>query len=68
MTAADSVFVNGQPTAATITVNGTATSCTATQGRIGTELITISGLSGSGTRLLQVKNASGLLSNEIPLP
>jgi hypothetical protein len=66
--ATDTVFVNGQPTAATITVNGPATSCTATQGRIGTELITISGLSGSGMRLLQVKNASGLLSNELPLP
>jgi hypothetical protein len=66
--ATDAVFVDGQPTAATITVDGPATSCTATQGRIGTELITISGLSGSGTRLLQVKNASGLLSNEIPLP
>jgi hypothetical protein len=66
--ATDTVFVNGQPTAATITVNGPATSCTATQGRIGTELITISGISGSGTRLLQVKNASGLLSNEVPLP
>jgi hypothetical protein len=68
VTAADTVFVNGQPTAATITVNGPATSCTATQGRVGTELITISGVTGSGTRLLQVKNASGLLSNEIPLP
>jgi len=68
VTATDTVFVNGQPTAATITVNGPATSCTAIQGRIGTELVTISGLSGSGTRLLQVKNASGLLSNEVPLP
>jgi len=68
VTATDTVFVNGQPTAATITVNGPATSCTAIQGRIGTELVTISGITGSGTRLLQVKNASGLLSNEVPLP
>jgi hypothetical protein len=68
VTSLDTVFVDGQPTSATITVNGPATSCTATQGRVGTELITISGVSGSGTRLLQVKSTSGLLSNEVPLP
>jgi hypothetical protein len=68
VTATDTVFVNGQPTAATITVNGPATSCSVVPGRITTELITISGITGSGTRLLQVKNASGLLSNEVPLP
>ncbi len=68
VTAADTVFVDGQPTSATITVNGPATSCSASQGRIGTELITLSVIPGSGTRLLQVRNASGLLSNEVPLP
>jgi YVTN family beta-propeller protein len=68
VTATDTVFVNGQPTAATITVIGTPNVCSATQGQVGTDRITISGLSGSGTRLLQVKNASGLLSNEVPLP
>ncbi|MCI0635318.1 MAG: hypothetical protein L0206_15605, partial [Actinobacteria bacterium] len=66
--ASDTVFLDGQPTGATITLLGPATSCTATQGRVGTDLIQISGISGSGTRLLQVKNASGLLSNEVPLP
>jgi hypothetical protein len=67
--ATDEVFVNGQPAGgASISVLGPATSCAATAGRVGTELIQISGISGSGTRLLQVKNASGLLSNEVPLP
>ncbi len=64
----DTVFVDGQPTAATVTVNGNATSCPdPTDGRVATQLITISGVPGTGTRLLQVKNASGLLSNEVPL-
>jgi hypothetical protein len=69
VTASDVVFLDGQPVpGATISVLGAATSCAPQDGRIGTHLIQLSGVPGSGTRLLQVRNASGLLSNEVPLP
>lgn len=68
--AGDVVFLNGQPTGATLSLAGTSSSCTATQGQVTPDLIQISGLSRTGgTDLLQVWSASsGLLSNEIPLP
>jgi hypothetical protein len=66
----DVVFMNGQPTpAASITLLGTSTACAQADGPVTTQLIQIDGISpGAGIDLLQVKNAAGLLSNELPIP
>ncbi len=67
--ASDAVFLNGAPTSATITLLGPATVCSGSDGPITTQLVQVSGLSlGAGIDLLQIRNAVGLLSNELPLP
>jgi hypothetical protein len=64
----DAVFLNGQDTGLTVAVTGSSSSCSATEGQITTQLLTVSGLSRTGgTDLLQIRNANGLLSNEMPL-
>jgi hypothetical protein len=64
----DAVFLNGQDTGLTVSVTGTSSSCSATEGQITTQLLSVSGLPRTGgTDLLQIRNANGLLSNEMPL-
>jgi YVTN family beta-propeller protein len=69
VTAFDVVFVDGQPTGATVTVDD-ANDAACGAGDALPMLITISGVNNTGaTELLQLRSfVSGLLSNEIPLP
>jgi hypothetical protein len=70
VTAGNRVFLNGEPTLATITLLGNSSSCTPTEGQVTPQLIAIDGLSPSGAAvdLVQIQSTSGLLSNELPLP